>query len=279
MAAEFVSEAGFARQRTFNERTANCWADYASHRAQIMGRLLKLATPNARLLVLGAGNCNDLDLPALTSAFAQVTLLDWDAAALERGVAAQFPIGNSPCQLLGGVELTGFLPRLHATEAGERTALISRFLRGELAPALPIAAPYDVVVSCCVLSQLIDLASNVTPPAQFPAVAAALRRQHLTLLKGLLAKGGVGLLVTDFVSSNTAPILLQAGPDVNLKLLAQQLLLAGNFFTGLHPGQLAQDLAAISSDPDALSISDPWLWNVGNRRFLVIAASFDGPNG
>jgi hypothetical protein len=279
MAAELIRDAGFARQRNLNERTANCWGDYASHRAQIMGRLLKLADHTARLLVLGAGNCNDLDLPALTSAFAQVTLLDWDTAALERGVSQQLPGAASSCRLLGGVEITGFLPLLHAASAAARPGLIARFLNGEFAPSLPGAGSYDVVASCCLLSQLIDSASSATPPAQLPAVAARLRQQHLATVKGLLAQRGVGLIITDFVSSDTAPVLLQAGSAANLPLLAQQLLLAGNFFSGLHPGQLAQDLAAISSHPEGAAISDPWLWNVGNRRFLVIAASFAGPKG
>lgn len=233
---------------------------------------MNLAAPNARLLVLGAGNCNDLDLRALACAYGGVTLLDWDAAALDRGTQAQFPQDPQPCQLLGGVEITGFLPQLHAAKAATRATLIAGFLRGELAPILLPTGRYDVVASCCLLSQLIDSAGSVTPPALLPALAARLRQQHLAMMRDLLAPGGTALLVTDFASSDTAPALLQIPTGASLNRLAQQLLQSGNFFTGLHPGHLARDLAAISPNPASVTISEPWLWTVGNRRFLVIAA-------
>jgi hypothetical protein len=275
MSAETESFA-LTQQRSFNERTATCWDSYARHRIEVTSRLLACAAPHARLCVLGAGNCNDLDLAALVCAFREIVLLDWDRAALDQGVARQ--LGKIPpnLQLFGPCELTGFLPLLQPG-AGTNIALIERFLRGELQPDLARLGAFDVVASTCVLSQLLDAATHLLGPqsARSHEIAVALRRQHIQVMCQLLVPGGRGLLVTDIVSSDTAPALL-ATQDPDLKPIARELLMAGNFFAGLHPGHLFLDLPAKSAAPQ---VSDPWLWKMGSRRFLVVAAAFrQGPS-
>ena len=263
--------AAHAKQCSLNERTASFWDSYARHRAEVSTRILTCAGPQASLCVLGAGNCNDLDLAALASAYRETVLVDWDRPALEQGVARQ--LGKSPQNLrvFGPCELTGFLPLLQPG-AAVNSALIERFLRGELQPDLAGLGAFDVVVSTCVLSQLLDAATHLLGPehARSREIAVALRRQHIHVMCQLLAPGGTGLIVTDIVSSETAPALLATG-EPDLKPIARELLVAGNFFAGLHPGHLYLDLPATAAAPQ---VSDPWLWQMGSRRFLVIAAAF-----
>src|SRR6185295_19591792 len=77
-------------QTDFNASSAAAWESYTSQR-QRMTELFTGAghSPAGRLCVLGAGNCNDLDLPALLGAYREVHLVDLDEEALNRGVARQ----------------------------------------------------------------------------------------------------------------------------------------------------------------------------------------------
>src|SRR5262245_2519766 len=80
-----------------NRQTRDCWDAYSSHRAQTTDAVLAAGRklPNAAtsacrsLCVLGAGNCNDVDLAALCSHFGSVTLVDADRDAVASGVQRQ----------------------------------------------------------------------------------------------------------------------------------------------------------------------------------------------
>ncbi|MGA2501139.1 MAG: hypothetical protein ABSH20_25660, partial [Tepidisphaeraceae bacterium] len=63
-----------------NESTAGSRAWFASHRQRIEA-LLRRGPKGGRLCVLGAGNCNDLDLPELAGHFGEIHLVDLDEAA------------------------------------------------------------------------------------------------------------------------------------------------------------------------------------------------------
>src|SRR3569623_288448 len=64
------------------------WDLFAHHRRQIE-RLIVPPAGGGRLYVLGAGNCNDLDLAYLATAYAEARLVDIDPAALDRAVDRQ----------------------------------------------------------------------------------------------------------------------------------------------------------------------------------------------
>jgi hypothetical protein len=63
----------------------------------------------------------------------------------------------------------------------------------------------DVVVSTCILSQLIDTASQIVPPEapEFLSLIQSVRRGHLARLLEPTGAGGHTLLITDLVSSDT----------------------------------------------------------------------------
>ena len=70
-----------ADQARQNLTTRNQWQLYASHR----GEIEKLIVPDSRgrrICVLGAGNCNDLDLKWLSEVYGEVHLVDLDRTAL-----------------------------------------------------------------------------------------------------------------------------------------------------------------------------------------------------
>src|SRR6478736_4344582 len=91
-------------QSRMNRSTRGQWDWYAAHR----GRIERLIVPQARggsICVLGAGNCNDLDLCWLTEVYQHVELVDIDPSALQRAVERQGVAGKM--RLRAPVDLTG----------------------------------------------------------------------------------------------------------------------------------------------------------------------------
>jgi hypothetical protein len=191
-----MTEAGPRHQRELNLGSAGRWDDFAAHRRRVTELILghRTGQPASRLVVLGAGNCNDLELGRLLAGFGTVDLVDIDADALTGAVARQRVAPGARLRLHGGVDLTAAAP-------------------GRLGPL----SQADVVVSTTLLTQLIDVAAaaGATGPALL-----TVRDEHLRLITGLLAPRGVGMLVTDVVSSDTCPPLRDAGPDSLGPLLA-----------------------------------------------------------
>ena len=146
------------------------------------------AAPTARgsLCVLGAGNCNDLDLGSLHCTFREVHLVDLDREALEAAVARQRPSDASCIRLHAPHDLTGVVDELaHGSSAA---ALIERMR----AFRLPLeGSPFDVVLSAGVLSQIFQLFVKARLPAEETvSLVIAARRQHFQLLLDLTRAGG-----------------------------------------------------------------------------------------
>jgi hypothetical protein len=231
--------------------------------------------------VLGAGNCNDLDLPALLGAYRAVHLVDLDGEALAAGVARQGLAGHPAVRLHEGLDLTGVLGRLSAWSPGsaipegELAACAEAPLR-EVRPALP--GPFEVATSVCLLSQLLNgvvrTAGEKHP--RFLEALRAVRAGHLRLLADLVAPGGTGALVTDVVSSDSFPALA-AAPERLLPALLGQLVRERNFFHGVNPAVLAsvfENDPAVAPQVTGLEWALPWLWDFGPRVYLVCACTF-----
>ncbi|MEU2718825.1 hypothetical protein [Streptomyces sp. NPDC007205] len=200
-----------------------------------------------RLVVLGAGNCNDLDLAEVASVFREVHLVDIDSDAVQRGVERQ-RMGSAPVlRVHGGVDVTRML---QDCPSGVESA--------------------DVVVSAGVMSQLINGAASEGLEA---AGLLRVRDAHLQTMMGLLRQGGRGVLVDDVVSSDTCP-QLPATPQDQLPLLLSRLLEERNFFTGCNPFAIAQKLAMPPLRATGQAVSPPWRWDIGTRSYLVCAVSF-----
>lgn len=263
---------------------------YLSHRQRTM-RLLSLAAQDcsdadvASLSVLGAGNCLDLDLRELSKHFSRINLLDLDFAAVKYGLDAQLPQGDpesaslrNSVRLIAPFDLATPLASLTSAQladsdsiAGICDALAAPF---DVAPA----EPAHVVVSTCLLSQIIDglalLSSHDHPP--FVSLLQALRRGHFRRMLQMLKPGGQGIFISDLVSSETTPVL-QEILDSNLPQLLAQCLTSGNFFSGLNPGIVMQELQSgieLRDECCDVRIEAPWRWQMGLRVYAVYAVTF-----
>lgn len=270
-----------AEQARRNASAIDRWSAHAEHRAQVTSRLLSSASlPPGKLCVLGAGNCNDLDLPALAGAFGEVHLVDIDAAALERGAARQGVGVPGGVKLHGGIDLTGCWeswaewPRRPPTET-EFAAALDRVLA---APPPGLGGPFDVAASTCLASQLVEsvvLALGEGHP-RLVELILAVRTAHVRLLNRLLAPNGVGWLFVDFVSSQTLPELLAAA-EPDWQELLPRLVSQGNFFHGLNPFALLQ---LFRSDPELsanaanVELAGFWRWNQQPKTYAVCAIRF-----
>ena len=268
-------------QAKANQSTRDHWTYFAPHRARIQELILSPlhATGAGRLCVLGAGNCNDVDLRVLTEEFAEVHHVDIDAAALEAGVRRQPLAEASRLRLHAGVDLTGIADRFGMWEKTPPTiADLEAAARDVLAlPAPPIGGPFDVVLSPCLLSQLVGYAGDVLGKdhPRRRDLLLALRTRHLRTLVDLLAPGGLAVLVCDVASSEGVPAL---GDDrkPDLDDLLNRLSYTGRHFDGLAPDAVE---AALKHDPlvgpllSNVQLVRPWLWRLGPKRtFLVYAA-------
>lgn len=268
------------RFSTWNAETRDSWRQYAGHRARQMKFLLR-GPQDGSLAVLGAGNANDLDLPALLQHYARVELIDWDADALKFG-ASQQGVSDSPrLEQTGGIDLTGVAELLEPWESESKTidaAALDRAIAAAARPDAPLARePFDVVASTTLLTQIMTLADRALPSdhPKFRELVGALRLGHLRLLLSLAKPGGLAVLISDFVSSDSAPRIADASDD-EAPRLAEQLLAAGNFLLGSHPLQI-MDL--LKSRPDlAAQVAEaqlvrPWRWDFGARTYLVYAVN------
>ena len=101
----------------------------------------------------------------------------------------------------------------------------------------------------------------------------AIRAGHLRLLLERTAPGGTAILVTDFVSSDTAPALAAIVEPAWAELLPR-LIRERNFFTGLNPEalvSLARTDLDLSATTESATLIGPWRWNLGSRWYAVCA--------
>ena len=95
-------------QANNNRATSGGWEVAAEHRHQVT-ELLNCGPINrqGRLCILGAGNCNNVELTTLLESFREIHLVDVDAIALERGVTSQGLRDSERVTLHGNVDVTG----------------------------------------------------------------------------------------------------------------------------------------------------------------------------
>jgi hypothetical protein len=270
-------------QRRLNAGSDAHWTLYSSHRAHVAAVVnAALATrERGRLCVLGAGNCNDLPLAELARRAGEIHLVDVDEEALERGLGRAERRGDAAglgvrVVLCGGVELTGIAARLVDGSESDASAIVEGALAG---PPLTFGQDFDVVVSSCALTQLIALPVHALGEGHpdLTRVVLAVRTGHLRLMARLLRPGGHAVLITDVVSSDTTPALLDAADETLPRVLAEAVA-GGNFFTGVNPLALRAVMrgdAWLAVNAVADELVGPWTWRVGpDRTYLVVALPF-----
>ncbi len=266
-----------SHQAASNRSSQDQWEGFAGHRDRVSALLGAGGSGGStRLCVLGAGNANDLDLPALLKAHREIHLVDLDSEALARGVERQGLTDHPGLHCQGGIDVTAMFDNIATWTPGqpiepEALAALADWPSDRVGIALP--GPFDLVASTCLLTQLIHSVYQVIGENQssFKVVVRALRVGHLRLLARLTAPGGAATLITDVVSSDIFPPLT-AWPDAELAGLLPRLAVDRNHIQGVHPSAL---LAALRDDPvlkaqvSGLETFQPWRWKLHAREFLV----------
>jgi hypothetical protein len=230
--------------------------------------VLDEAAPDGRLALLGAGHLHDVDLDVLLARHAEVTLVDLDRAPARAAVRRAGAGGEA--RVVAPVDLTGALDLLEGVGDGSVTvdAIAARLDAHRI--DLP-GAPFDATVSLGVLTQLMQAVIDAGVSAErVPALSLAVRDKHLRDLVALTRPGGTCVLVTDIVSTSSAPELLDAGEGALEEHLAR-LVAARNFFTGTNPYRLVERFEA-HADIEAARLAGPWLWQLTADRAHLAAA-------
>jgi hypothetical protein len=278
-AAHFRSMNQLARSRIeFNRQSADQWVAFAEHRSRVTGLLANPVPGRAsRLCVLGAGNCNDLDLAALLASHSQIHLVDLDALALDQALVRQGLPHHPGLFRYGRIDISGQLDALAEwsprSEIGPEHLAAAREKPQEVVRSLP--APFDMVASTCLLSELLDAVVHSVGEwhPRFLELLQAVRFGHLRLLIDLIAPGGTGVLITDFVSSRTYPDLGSVPEDALPGVLAG-LVRDRNFFHGLNPRALHSLFhtdPTLSAELAAVEAAPPWRWTLHGRVYAVYA--------
>jgi hypothetical protein len=272
-----------SRQAGFNRSTRGQWRTFAGHRERVSALLGpgRDGPPGARLCVLGAGNANDLDLPALLDSYREVHLVDLDAEALAEGVARQGVADRPGLVRHGGLDLSAMAETMAGWSARsevrpEVLEALATWPSGRVPMVLP--GPFDHVASTCLLSQLTDTAGHAlgNEHPRLTAAMEAIRRGHLRLLTRLAGPVGRATLITDVSSSKLIPDL-EGLDDRALADRLPRILRSGAHYHGLHPNQI---LAALRHDPAiapglaGMATAPPWRWQLHSRFFLVWAVSW-----
>jgi hypothetical protein len=266
-----------ARQARKNAQVCDAWDRFSPHRRRVTQLLVPESPPEGlRLCVLGAGNCNDLDLRELSTAFEEVHLVDIDGTAMRDAVARQGHADDPKFIVHAGADLSGLSPFFDRDRSAQNLDIAA----GQAASVRdsPVAAGCEVVASVCLLTQLLELATEYPGEthSRYLEFVRAIRLGHLRMLIQQVARGGTGVLVTDLVSTDSDPGLASV-PDEHLDERVRSLIEQRNFFTGVNPAVLH---ALFTTDPEiSVMVTDvemisPWRWDLGPRVYAVYGIRF-----
>jgi hypothetical protein len=147
----------------------------------------------------------------------------------------------------------------------------------EALSALPMRA--DVVMSSCVLSQIVHTCHRELGHGHpdLTAVACALVVAHMRLLATLVKPEGVGVLVTDTVTSETCA-LDELWQTPSPMAFLERLEAAGGNLSGTGPAFLRRLLRTdqiASPLVGDVRLIEPWLWHLdGQMTLLAYALTF-----
>jgi hypothetical protein len=270
-----------AEQLSSNESAAGHEATFAEHRARLTHEIASRAPASGRgrLCLLGAGNANDVDLDALAARFAEIHLVDIDPDAVARAIARVPPARRRQTIPHAPVDASGVYDRLErwAADPPKLDALhgIVAAAVANVVAALP--GPFDVVVSCSLLTQLqlvlLQVIGDTHP--RFAELREVLNRTHVRALGALLAPDGVALLVTDLTNAEIHPPLAAVAADADLGKVMSDALAADSIIYVAHPGLLSYEMRRDPELKQAFAVRfpiGPWLWHNGPHQVLLVYA-------
>jgi hypothetical protein len=260
-----------------NRATAASWERFASHRSRVTDLLT--AAGGETVAILGAGNCNDVDLELLGRQFREIHLVDIDRAAIDR--ARQWQAPGRPTSLVthAPVDLSGCLEKLprYRNEAPD-LAELAQWSKDAASRAFgAVTMTFDTVASVCMLSQLMHgcaVGLGVDHPC-LQVIACATAVAHLRSLVRMVKPGGTAILITDVVSSATFPFeeRLARGTDA-LDVLAEVDKLDASL-SGTGPSFTLEILGGDSEIGQVLEtprLVSPWVWGFNDELFYLVYA-------
>ena len=265
-------------QRLSNESAVPYFDIFVQHRERLTAAVSARHQPGSsgRLCVLGAGNAYDLDLAHLATLFREIHLVDIDDSALARAYARQDAATQARLFLHAPIDLSGLFDRIEDWRnfrvTPDELAAYPENASNRIVKSLP--APFDVVVSACILTQMqLSMLSGLSAShSLFEAARQLLNVMHLRTMAKLLAPHGRGILASDLSSNLLFPLSPEA---TDLKAVLIDVLGAGKFFYAAHPDLLGwasredpvlRRLARVSSPFDV------WLWKNGTERTYLVYA-------
>eukprot|EP00128_Syssomonas_multiformis_P004017 Colp12_sorted_trinity150504_noHs@27067 len=275
-----------AKQYSNNKNTRQSWNLFESHRRIVTREILDLlarssdAFTEKSILVLGAGNVNDVNLDSL-SRKSSITLLDIDGHAMQHGIDYQTKMGSMTMQQRESIrsvvaDATGFLQS--SLSNLKTTSDLLKYTQHLPAEQEHFMKPqYSVVASICLLSQLVLTVTDRVKDGLISKGVEALRQQHLRVMIRNLAPGGWAILVSDVVSSQSLPELETVKDDMLPKIM-EKAISNFNFFSGTNPYKLVNELRETFSEfVQSVEMLKPWRWHFMNnpkRIYLVYAVRF-----
>jgi hypothetical protein len=243
------------------------------------GPLRSTKTDAASLCLFCSGSGRELDLRKLLAEFHPITLVDSEGVDLERSVASQGLLEHPQLRFIQGFDLAGIQKEMEPLSADAKVSkrdlshLIQQVHRCDWRN-LPQELYFNA--SICLLSQMImKIVETVGEDhAQFVPLVQALRYQHVKLMLDQLVPEGVGLLIFDFVSSDTLPALTELSGEALERCLSAAIG-HNNFFHGLNPQVILHLLEQEFKDRiSKVHFSKPWVWKTTERAYAVTAATF-----
>ncbi len=225
--------------------------------------------------MLGAGNCNDLDLERVAAAFDSIHLVDLDEEAVRVARSRQTAGVAAKLVLRAPIDVSGALAELPAlrgkTVSPAQLGALTRTAVDRVVAALP--ERFDTVLSACLLSQIMHSCSvALSSHPQLAPIGNALAVAHLRALLALARPGGRVVFVTDTVSSDTYPLRELWGEQAPAALLAH-LDQTNNVLSGTGITFVRQVLAAETSFPaERPRLVEPWLWQMHEDVTMMVYA-------
>lgn len=200
-----------------NTETEDSFSQYEIHRHNST-KLILSTKRSGKILFLGAGNCNDIDLITMIHNFSEVHLLDLDKNALLKGLKRQnININDVYLHIKDITQIIDHYNKIlrrsyiYQPDIKRAVELLNRL---QFPCIVQLKNNFDVVVSQCIISQItfpITLILNNNIDRKFIETIQSFRdtliRNHLLEMLNFLKEDGYGIVITDVVSSEAIPEL------------------------------------------------------------------------
>ena len=252
------------------------WETYRNHRDIVTGFIRSSASANAETLcVLGAGHCRDIELNELAARFSNITLVDLNESDVMGGLKNQNLDLGGRLEVIGGLDLCGVFNALCDVRDHQKEETLESIIhRASTYVPKPLGV-YDCIASTCVLSQLLFHATECVSERhpKFVDLLQTIRMRHIEIMLNCLKPGGNGLLVTDFVSTESLPELFET---TDLKQTLRTAVADKNFLHGLNPAVIDTVFQHEKIKPQlkSIKITEPWRWAMPGRIYACFAIIF-----